>query len=174
MKAALVFSFALTHSSFAQSMSWEIEAEMTSWPDEWRDRLEDKPFFGITTIPGSSINGRGAEQLSYSNEDLSFSLSIGFDGSTYHAEDDPSSSYPVIQFMDGELTGINFAFFLDPGTYDEGALLHFYPDRTISYSPDGVSEYEGFYQIRSVTIPEPSSFILALTSTILIPTRKRS
>lgn len=72
MKAGLILCLALTSPASTQTMSWRIEAAMFSWPDKWRNRPADKPFFGITAASASNIKDKGTEQLSFSKESPSF------------------------------------------------------------------------------------------------------
>jgi len=134
----------------------------------------DRVFPGIIEVDSSRLQRVGAERLGFDESDPSFSLSFTFDDQQYSAFDDPAAGLPLLYFNDGELVALDFAVYLDSPPYVEGSFFQLHADGLMTYSPNGVGEFEGSYRISAFAVPEVSSTLLmALAVIFTLTNRKR-
>ena len=152
----------------AHQTRWDILMKIESWPSTWEAEFKDAVFPGWVELDRSLLQQSGSEILAGSG----FQMSLTFNNEHFDETDDLASGLPALFFMNGSLEAIDFLTRLDPVSYDEYAFLQFHPDGTLSYSPDGVGEYEGGYQI-TARVPEASTASFVLIFTLLISTQRK-
>ena len=158
--------------SGAQSLFWDISLQIESAPNDWADRFQGKVFPGVIEVDSSRITGAADETLRFDGSNPAFSLALTFNDETYTAYDDPAFGLPALYFSAGELKDLDYAVYLSDPAYGEGSFFQLYPDGLMSYSPDGVGEYEGNYRITSSSVPEPSVAALLLPLILTSITRR--
>lgn len=174
MKSISLMLWCFSVPAGAQSLTWELALEVQSAPDEWKLRLLDQIFYGVIEVDSSHLQRVGAEKLGFDEVDPAFSLSFTFDGQRYSAFDDPALGLPLLYFDDGELVGIDYAVYLNDPPYAEGSFFQLHADGLMSYSPNGVGEFEGSYRVSALSVPEASSTsLLALAAIFTLTYRKR-
>ena len=172
-KSTLALISTLPLSASGQTSTWLIELRAHTWPILEAPRFENRTHLGRIDLHQPLPTADQTSQLFYHSESPLFSLTQDFDGSTYTAENDLATGYPILTFTSQNLTGINFRTFFSGPAYPEGAFLQLHPNRQFSYSPDGVQEYEGTYLISPSPVPEPSTAILLLLSSLSLTYRHR-
>ena len=158
----------------AQSMRWDLSLEVESAPDLWATRLIEREFTGRIEVDSFVLRGVGEERLCFDAVNPAFSFSFEFDEQEYSAMDDPAMGFPVLYFTDGELRALDYLVYFDEADYAPGSYLQLQVNGRMSYSPNGVGEFEGSYAISSLVVPEVSTLTLMGLSTIFTFTyRKR-
>lgn len=118
----------------------------------------------------SLLKSDGDERLSLA--DSSLQLDFNFLGSTYDEKSDPATDYPMLYFSNSKLVGIDYFYSQAIGDDGNNSFFRFFKDQSFNYSPDGVSEYSGEYNV--VNIPEPSQILVfGISSIFLLSIRKR-
>jgi len=174
MKRAIhILLASLAAPALGATVSWDLELEATTWPNAFEDSFRNMVFSGRVDMDRSAFNGEGRETISYNQLLPSFDLTLNFGGQTYDANDDPASGFPRITLEGGELMGFDYSVALDSPGYSQGAFLQIFPDGTLFYSPDGVGEYEGAYQIFAAAVPEPAPSVGIVLMMVGGVTRRR-
>ena len=159
--------------ALGQDSSWLIELEASTWDILEAARFEAVTFPGRVDLATSALTASPTQRISYDSASSILSFFQEFDGRNYTAADDAALGYPAFTFTNQELSGINYRVFLNPPSYPDGAFLHLYPDGLLSYSIDGVQEFEGRYRISPASVPEPSAALLLLLSSLTLSQRHR-
>lgn len=174
MKAIPLILSCLNLSAEAHTLMWKISLEVESAPDAWSQQLLWQIFPGSVEVESSLIQGAPDEQLAFDADHPNFTIMLDFDDQSYSALSDPAAGYPLLYFVDGELQAMDYLVYLDTQDYAPNSFFHLQPDGRMSYSPNGVGEFEGNYRISPVSVPETSTIsFLGVGALIILTYRKR-
>ena len=172
-KALFFITLASLLPTTGATLSWELQVFPETWSNsEFFDVFSSTQFPGLITLDDSQLP-IGNAVFQNNNEPEIFSMALLVAGYTYTQDSDPAEGFPALHFDDGELTGLDYLIMLTPETFDSGAFLQLYPDGSMAYSPNGVTEYEGSYQTLVQSIPEPGISALALSAILLGSTKRK-
>lgn len=160
MKSIPLILLCLSLSAEAQALTWRLSLEVESAPDAWSQRLMWQIFPGSIEVESSLITGGEDERLAFDTDNPNFTIMLDFDNQNYSALSDSAEGYPLLYFVDGELQAMDYLVYLDTQNYAPNSFFHLQPDGRMSYSPNGVGEFEGSYRISSVSVPEASTLSL--------------
>ncbi len=174
MKFILLVFCCVSVPAAAQTLIWEIALSIETAPNDGKSRFMNQLFPGLVEVDSSRIQGVGEEKIGFEELDPAFTLSLTFDEQTYSSFDDPAVGFPALYFSAGELEGVDFAVYLADFGYEEGTFVQLHADGLMSYSLDGVGEYQGRYLLSPHSVPEASvSMLLALFGSFTFTLRIR-
>lgn len=145
----------------AATIIYDFTVDVTSGP------LSGTQSFGSFSYDDLALTGTGLETLGV-NEGLS--ISFDFLGETYNETDDIGSlnNYPIVQFQDQSLLGLNFNVFYSP-SFQSFAIadevdvsmgaVGLGGGNVFAYDTDPSVEFEGLGTVTYQQVPEASSVV---------------